>query len=53
MYLRVNLTLKNGIGVEAEYYGVPTAATADAMDEETLKPVKPFEPYIKFLDKDN
>lgn len=23
------------------------------MDEETLKPVKPFEPYIKFLDKDN
>ena len=53
IYLRVNLTLKNGIGVEAEYYGVPTAATADAMDEETLKPVKPFEPYIKFLDKDN
>ncbi len=31
IYLRVNLTLKNGIGVEAEYYGVPTAATADAM----------------------
>ena len=53
IYLRVSLTLKNGIGVEAEYYGVPTAATADAMDEETLKPVKPFEPYIKFLDKDN
>lgn len=53
IYLRVNLTLKNGIGVEAEYYGVPTAATADAMDEETLKPVKPFEPSIQIRTKDN
>lgn len=53
IYLRVSLTLKNGIGVEAEYYGVPTAATADAMDEETLKPVKPFEPSIQIRTKDN
>ncbi|WP_290540325.1 hypothetical protein [Alistipes sp.] len=53
IYLQVNLKLKNGIGVEIEYYGVPTPATADAMNEEKLKPVKPFEPYIKFLDKDN
>ena len=53
IYLRVNLTLKNGIGVEAEYYGVPTAATADAMAEEILKPVKPFEPYIRIMDKEN
>lgn len=50
IYLRVNLTLTNGIGVEAEYYGVPTAATADVMDAETLKPVKPFEPIIQIRD---
>ena len=53
IYLRVSLTLKNGIGVEAEYYGVPTAATADAMDEDKLKPVKPFEPSIQIRAKDN
>lgn len=53
IYLRVSLTLKNGIGVEAEYYGVPTAATADAMDEDKLKPVKPFEPSIQIRTKDN
>ena len=53
IYLRVSLTLKNGIEVEAEYYGVPTAATADAMDEDKLKPVKPFEPSIQIRTKDN
>lgn len=53
IYLRVNLKLKNGIGVEIEYYGVPTPATADAMDENKLKPVKPFEPSIQIRTKDN
>ena len=39
--------------LKAEYYGVPTAATADAMDEDKLKPVKPFEPSIQIRTKDN
>lgn len=52
IYLRVNLTLKDGIKVEAEYYGEPVTAEEADMNPEALKPVKPFEPYIQIKNKE-
>lgn len=52
IYLRVNLTLKDGIKVEAEYYGEPKIVPEADISPEALKPGKPFEPYVQIRNED-